>query len=74
MSCGEKGNQMPEEDGMKQNRSSLCNRESVLGKAGLKIETFKQLNWWCKNQRDRSLSWLSHPRPTWCVYLLEEGI
>lgn len=60
MSCGEKGSQMPEEDGVKQNRSSLCNKELVLGKAGLKTETFKQMNWCRKNQRDTSLSWLSY--------------
>ena len=53
MSCGEKGNQMPEEDGVKQNRSSFCNKELVLGKADLKIETFKPMKWCRKNQRDR---------------------
>lgn len=34
---------MPEDGGVKQNRSSPCNKELVLGKAGLKIETFKQI-------------------------------
>lgn len=46
---------MPEEDGVKQNRSSPCNKELVLGKAGLKIETLKQMNWCRQNQRDESL-------------------
>lgn len=83
MSCREEGNQMPEKDGVKQNR--LRNKELVLGKPGVRIEIFKQMNCFHKYQRDTALLTTlykqrllsvpcSCPKPTWYNYLLEKRI
>lgn len=74
---------MPGKDSVKQNR--LGNKELVLGKPGVRIEIFKQMNCFCKYQRDTALSWMPYiskdsclpcscPRPMWYNYLLAKRI
>lgn len=62
---------------MKQNRLSPRIKELVLGKPGLKIEIFKQMNWCLKYQRALTLSWLPYiskmPRNPVCAKSLPKA-